>query len=266
MKKPIVIISLLVFASLLTMTARPSSAADEAPRIIKLGVGFDLSVGDYGGREASDIVQVPVSASYERGPLRLKLVIPYRQVIGPGNVVPAGVNAIPVVGRRPGERRENSGLGDIVAGASYNVMYLPERPLLLSLAMNFKFPTADESKGLGTGETDYSLQADALTALNDLSLFGAIGYESFGSPDAFTLKNAIFMRAGGAYPYARESAAGLILEWRQAASPGVPSPLETTVFVRQRLSPVLDLYGYILKGWSKGSPDLGFGVSISRRM
>lgn len=256
----------MAFASLFSMTARPSSAADEAPRIIKLGVGFDLSVGDYGGREASDIVQVPVSASYEKGPLRLKLVIPYRQVIGPGNVVPAGVNAIPVVGRRPGERRENSGLGDIVAGASYNVMYLPERPLLLSLAMNFKFPTADESNGLGTGETDYSLQADAITALNDLSLFGAIGYESFGSPDAFTLKNAIFMRAGGAYPYARESAAGLILEWRQAASPGVPSPLETTVFVKQRLSPVLDLYGYILKGWSKGSPDLGFGVSISRRM
>ncbi|MBZ0221024.1 MAG: hypothetical protein K8I01_11410 [Candidatus Methylomirabilis sp.] len=266
MKKSIVIISFLVFASLLSMMARDSSASDDALRIIKLGVGFDLSVGDYGGREASDIVQVPATASYESGPLRLKLIIPFRQVIGPGNVVPAGVNAIPVVGRRSGKRRSVSGLGDMVAGAAYNVMYLPERQLLIDLAVNVKFPTADEATGLGTGETDYSLQVDASTVQNELSLFGAIGYEAFGSPDAFTLKNAIFMRAGGSYPLAADSVVGLILEWRQSASPGLPSPLETTVSVRRRLSPVFDLHGYILKGWSKGSPDLGFGVSISRRM
>lgn len=253
------------FISVASLLFGCGALAAEAERgRLGLAVGFDSSVGNYGARLATDILQIPVTATYGRGPLRLKLTIPFREINGRGNVVLAGTSGTPVMGRRPGEFRGVSGLGDIVAGAAYNALYLPERQLLIDLAVNMKIPTSDEAKGLGTGETDFSLQADAVTERGGISLIGTIGYEALGSPDAYSLKNTIFMRFGGGYQYGAGSSAGLTIGWRQAASPGINPPFDTTIFVNRNLSPGRNLYAYILKGWSSGSPDLAFGVNISQ--
>lgn len=233
---------------------------------MKLGIGFNFSTGKYGSSSSTDILQIPVTAAYESGPFILRLTVPYIEVTGPGDVVVGGANGSPVVVVRDGARRTESGIGDITAGASYNVLDLPGQKLLVDLAANVKLPTADEARGLGTGELDYSLQADAVAVREEFTFFGTVGYKVFGEPDAFALDDTVFASVGGGYKHASGTVAGLIFDWQEAASPGTQAPFESTVYLSREMYPDLSLSGYILKGWSDGSPDFGFGLSVSWRM
>lgn len=241
-------------------------AAETGSERVKLGIGFDFSTGKYGSSSSTDVLQIPVTAAYESGPVMLRLTIPYIEVTGPGDVVVGGANGSPVVVIRDGARRTESGIGDITAGAAYNVLDLPESRLLVDLAANVKLPTADETRGLGTGEIDYSFQIDAVTVREEVTFFGTVGYKVFGEPDAFALEDTVFASFGGGYKHASGTVAGLIFDWRQAASPGTQAPFESTVYLSRELYQDLNLSGYILKGWSDGSPDFGFGLSVSWRM
>jgi hypothetical protein len=53
-------------------------------------------------------------------------------------------------------RTTESGLGDIVLGATYNV--LDNNDWIVDATARVKLPTASESKGLGSGKADYAVQ------------------------------------------------------------------------------------------------------------
>src|SRR5688572_25501468 len=102
---------------------------------LSLGVGFNYSEGDYGTSQTTEILSIPVTARYERDRWIFKLTVPYLRVSGPSNVIP-GVgqtsNANPN-GRGRGQgggavagtttTGTASGLGDIVASATYAAYY-----------------------------------------------------------------------------------------------------------------------------------------------
>ncbi len=265
MKKSIPLIFFVCTAFFAT-PARDSGAAELYPGTVRLGVGFDFSVGNYSTRLSTEVLHLPVTATYESGPLKLEVSIPFTELSGPGNVVIAGVNRSPVpVALRAREHRSTSGIGDLAAVASYNVAYIPERQLSIDLGAGVKLPTGAEPR-LGTGEMDYSFQADAVADRDQFTFFGTLGYNVLGEPSGYTLENSVFVKAGGSFKYMPRTVVGLTVEWRQAASPVSPSPLETTVYANHELSPGVELSGYVLKGWSDGSPELGLGISVLWRM
>src|SRR4051812_10300 len=98
-----------------------ATAALASAQGLSLGTGFDYTSGNYGGSQSTDTLYIPFYARYESGPLVLKLTVPYLKITGPGNVVGAGGDRVVVPGRDVGRRTE-SGLGDMVGSAFYNVL------------------------------------------------------------------------------------------------------------------------------------------------
>ena len=149
--------------------------------------GIDYSTGKYGGSESTNVTYMPFSAKYESGPLTYKLTVPWLRVTGNGSVVPgglgssgpgssggvgafgcaadnrrgaskpedsgpcAGVTGTVPVGAGSSSRTTESGLGDVIAAATYNVIDNSATGLVLDVTGRIKFATADESKALGSG-------------------------------------------------------------------------------------------------------------------
>ena len=58
----------------------------------KMSVGGDYSTGKYGTNEKTDVYSVPITASYDNGPLTVRVSVPYLQVTGFGDIVVSGLS------------------------------------------------------------------------------------------------------------------------------------------------------------------------------
>lgn len=237
-------------------------AALAADGLLTLGVGAEYSSGKYGSTEDTEILYVPVTAKYETGPWALKLVVPYVRVTGPDNVIGAGPDRI-TLARATRGRRTDSGLGDITASAFYNLLNERNAPVGLDVGAKVKFATADEASGLGTGEQDYSLQADVFKPIGATTLFGSLGYRWYGDAPGTPLRNVAYGSVGASYRTSASTTVGIAYDYRPRITPGGSEISEATAFVSQRLSPGVRLQLYGIAGFSKGSPDYGAGAAVN---
>lgn len=227
---------------------------------LRIGTGFDYSSGEYGGTESTDILYIPLTGSYESGRFLYRLTVPYIQITGPGNVV-REVGSVRSAASTA--RTTQSGLGDIVAGVSYNLLPGEGSQPLLDVTGKVKFGTADEVKGLGTGETDYTLQADIAKTYGKTTLFGTLGYKWLGDTSATNFNDVVLGSFGGSYKFTAEVSGGLILDAREASTASGSAQTELTAFVGRKLSGAMRLQGYGVVGFTDGSPDWGLGATIS---
>jgi hypothetical protein len=138
-----------------------ANAEDEQKGTLKLTAGVDYSSGDYGQTDDTEILYLPFTLKYESLSWGLQLTVPWLSVTGSGTVV-GGIDGGVVIGGygRRQARTTESGLGDVVAGVSFALDTLWDSGPLVDLTAKTKFATADEARGLGTGENDFSLQID----------------------------------------------------------------------------------------------------------
>lgn len=166
---------------------------------------------------------------------------------------------------RPGNvrtvRTTNSGLGDIVASAGYNV-YAGDA-LSLDLVGNVKFGTADATKGLGTGQNDYSAQADGYYSFAKTTLFATAGYRIYGEPTGITMKSSPYGTIGTSQKLSDETSAGIMLDVVKSPTTASADQREVTAFVSQKISASTKVQANVMKGYSTGSPDFGFGGMIT---
>ncbi len=236
-----------------------TQAAMAADNRVTLTTGVDYSTGKYGGTQSTDITFIPVIAKYETGLWTWKLSVPYIRITGPGNVVPS----VGQVASGSGSRTTQSGLGDVVASASYTVYSSLATQTLIDLTGKVKFATADETKNLGTGKNDYAAQVDIYKLVGKFTPFGTVGYKVLGSPATYTLNNVWYGTLGAAYKVSKTTTSGLMLDLRQKSSPAGAPRRELTAFVSHKLSHDWRLQGYAVKGFADGSPDWGIGAMVS---
>lgn len=252
-------------------SAQAALAADETA--FSLGVSFNYSTGEYGTGTDTEILSVPITARYERGPLTLKLTVPYLRVSGGTSVVP-GVGQVRNTNPRGRGRggsggttttteSTESGLGDTIAAATYNVYYNSTRKLGLDLTGKVKFGTADADKGLGTGETDYGVQADVYKTYDRVTAFAGLGYTVLGSSEFIQLDDVWNASVGASYRFTEVSTFGVAYDWRERSSPTAFPQRELSAFWVQKLSREWKGQAYVLKGFSDGSPDWGVGASLA---
>src|ERR1700720_2360930 len=177
----------------------PADTASMQSGGFSLTTGADYSTGKYGGTASTDILYVPLTGAYEMDKWLFKLTVPYIRVTGPGNVV-RGVGRIKNKAAAPGNTTTTqSGLGDVVAGVTRNLIDVTSSGTLVDLTGKIKFGTADAGKALGTGENDYGAQIDLTQRVSSaLSAFGSIGYKFVGSPTGAELKNVVYGEGGAA--------------------------------------------------------------------
>ncbi|RMH37040.1 MAG: transporter [Nitrospirae bacterium] len=155
-------------------------------------------------------------------------------------------------------RTTESGLGDIILSGRYFVF--DEGDWLPSVAVTgfVKFPTADEDRGLGTGEYDGGFGAQLSKFLtDDLIVYVDGGYTFIGQPPGPELNNQWNYDVGVGYYLTDDLLASAFYEeWRAVTDTGV-NPWDLFFSLQYSLLEWLRVNASGLVGLSDGAPDYG---------
>ena len=252
-------------------------------------VGTDYSTGKYGSSSSTDVWYVPFAASYGTGAFTYKLVVPWIQVTGDGSVVPGGDGSSSPVSQvvctkgasgsgsgktvcttTPGApvtttttRTTESGLGDIVASATYNAFDGGDQGFVVDFTGRIKFGTASSSRNLGSGENDYIVQTNIDKNFGSAYASFGLGYKFLGEPSGVNLKNVIYGSFGGGYKFDKDTELGASYDWATAAVGGADKPQELAIYGSHYINNNYKLSGVLYGGLTDASPDVGGGVTLS---
>jgi hypothetical protein len=236
-------------------------------------IGFNFYTGDYGTNTDTDTYTVPFTLGYSPSQLwDFYLSIPYIHQSASTAVTVAG-KPIRVKKNLTGGKSKiteqyidtasHSGLGDICLGGSYTVLgETSDGPAVYALA-SIKFPTADEEKGLGTGEYDYCLGVGLDKRINKWTLFGNAKYNIIGSPGGIDLDNFFSMTAGVSHQCTTVLKGSVSIYAAEGASAESDSPLEISLSGGYIIDKDNKASVYVTKGLSDGSPDYGLGAALT---
>lgn len=242
------------------------TAHAEEEGYVTLGIGYESSSGKYGTTSVTDIASIPVSALYETGPWSLKLIVPYIQITGEGTVIAGGRykgqhGIITTTTTVTKTRTTQSGLGDVVSMLTYNLYSGAEFDSGVDVTGRVKFGTANTA--LGTGENDYAVQLYAFQDIGNFTPGILIGYEALGSTALLPLGNVVYGSVGSGYTFSEQASAGLEYKYAQEASSVAAEQRQLTLYANYQVATGVFLRGYMLKGYADGSPDTGYGVTLS---
>jgi hypothetical protein len=155
-------------------------------------------------------------------------------------------------------------MGDIIAPMTFYDIYVSRSGnFIMDASLKVKLGTADEEKGLGTGETDYSVQSNAYQYFDNFSLSATIGYKVRGDPRDYNLQNVWFASLGANYRFDGTTRGGIAYDYRQSSFANNDPAKELSVYVSYRLNEDWRMQLYALTGLSDISPDFaGGGVQI----
>ena len=227
---------------------------------LTLGGGLHYSSGDYGTATTTTITTLAGTAAYEKGPWTFKGYLPYLNLKGDSAVVPGIGN----VRGKPSRSTSESGLGDLVLSATYAAYYDRATTLGLDLTAKVKLGTADENRGLGTGEHDFIFLVDAYKTFGRWTGFGGVGYHVLGDPPGFPLDNVLSASLGATYKLDERDSVGASLDGRERVAAGTSPQRELTGFFIRKLDRLWKAQLYALIGLANGSPDWGAGLSLAR--
>lgn len=246
------------------LLAMSGSVWAEDDSYLSMSVGLERSSGKYGGTSTTDTTSIPVSLRYATDDWSLKLSVPYLFVTGDGSVLVSGSRG----GRHSvttttttTRTTTSSGLGDVVAFASYSLLRSEEGDAGLDVAARIKFGTA--SLKFGSGENDYAVQASTYVAFGDFTPSLMLGYEKLGSTATVPLDNAAYGSAGLDYLLSDETNIGMDYWYAQQASATGYAQKEFSLYAATQVGDDITLRAFVMKGLSDGSPDTGYGVSLS---
>jgi hypothetical protein len=151
-----------------------------------------------------------------------------------------------------------------VLSATYEAYYDQATTLGIDLTAKLKLATADEQRGLGTGEHDVVFAADGYRTFDRVSAFGGIAYYILGDAPGAPLDNVWGANLGASYWLDARDSAGAILEGRERVAPGTSRQRELVGFFVRKLDASWKAQAYALVGLADGSPDWGFGLSLAR--
>ncbi|MCB1986125.1 MAG: hypothetical protein H6936_06775 [Burkholderiales bacterium] len=158
-------------------------------------------------------------------------------------------------------RRTASGLGDIVAALTYNLIDHKSTGIAFDITGRVKFPTASASQRLGSGEFDYAVQGDLFKSIAKFNIRTTFGYKFLGDPQGVTLQNVFYGGAGVGYRILPRATIGTSFNIAQSAL-RLQDSRALSVYYSHRLGDHFRLNFYGLKGFSDRSPDWGSGLTL----
>lgn len=246
---------IVVMLSLLATTA--VRAADGYPA---LSLGLDYSSGKYGSQTTTETWALPLSLKYRTDVWSVRLSTAWLRVQNAGNVTPDGdpLNA-------SGNASTTEGMGDITTTLTYNLVDERDSWAGLDIGAKIKFGTASVSKFLGTGENDYTLNAELFKSTVKWTPFLNLGYKWKGDPDSIEYRNVWLGSIGTDYRITPTLSLGGSVDWQQAVTATSDPIREAMLYLNFRLSAASRLNLYAVGGFSEASPDWGSGLTLSHR-
>lgn len=222
-----------------------------------LGTGFDYSRGDYGFATDTEVLSVPLNLGYERGPWLLSASLSWLNVKGPATIVGGGGAPRPVTS-------SESGFGDIYGGATYQFGSVGG-VVDMSATARVKLPTADEDRGLGTGEADYYGELTFYRTFSSVTPFVTLGYRVLGDNATYDLRDGAYASGGAHFRLSAATVVSALFSWRRPIVAGGDEAREAMIMVSHDFAERWRVTAYALKGFTDASPDFGTGLAASWR-
>lgn len=268
----------------LVLSSRGAASAQDQPKPLdeaqvkelrlSLSSTPEYTEGKYGTRRTTEILYVPFKLEWSvTDRFDLSLTVPYIREHGQNifATIGGGITRAPQrvnTHRRqppPGRATTEDGLGDVLLEGSY--ILLEEKGLRPEVSgfAEIKFPTADSSKGLGTGEFDEKIGLGLEKKFDKWTTSLDASYTFVGSPSGASLDNSFGWSAGLAYDAVSWLRVSSTLEGATAVARHQPNPLEVRVVAEFTLGERVKLTAGALKGLSNGSPNFGAiaGLEVS---
>jgi len=270
------------------MNSGPIGAADQTNNQTERNwqVGFSPSYlkGDYGTGSTTTITYLPVSVRrlFDNGDLTF--IMPYVCVTSDGAVtllsgVPNRVSQSGNSGsgssgggkgKKPGNVEPVSstdcGIGDLILRGRYYIVDEREWVPTIAVTGRFKIPTADSSRGLGTGEFDEGAGVEVSKKLfGQWRGFMDFGYTLIGDPANLNLRNQWYYDLGVGHDLTKDLLLSMYYEEYRALIAGLSNPRDLRFALNYKASDLLRFNASILVGLSDGAPDYGLTGGISWR-
>jgi hypothetical protein len=240
--------------------ANEEPTADKAPEW-EGGFFFSYLTGDYGEKQKTDIYYGSAMLKRYLGWGDVTVTVPYLDIRSDGATFVGGsVEANQGSGG-------GSGLGDIILKGRYYAVEQEGWLPFIDVVGSVKFPTADESKGLGTGETDFTLLGEFTWRLGDTGwlALAELGYTFVGQPPGVDVKNRWLYSAGLGYEVTPKLTVSGYLDGRTAIFPGNEDPRSILLLSQYKLRPDLRLDTMVEFGLTDGSPDFALTLGLRKR-
>jgi hypothetical protein len=143
------------------------------------------------------------------------------------------------------------------------MLYSANRASGIGLTGKFKFATGDERQALGTGSNDASAQLEGFRRFDRNSVFGVAGYTWFGESPITQFQNVANFGLGISHRADADDTLGLAFDARQAGVPAPPPLRELTAFWTHPLGSSWRTQAFAMKGFARGSPDWGAGLTLA---
>ncbi len=268
------------------MNSGPSRAADQnenqTARNWQVGFSPSYLTGDYGTGSTTTITYLPVSVRrlFDNGDLTF--IMPYVCVTSNGAVtllsgVPNRVSqngnsgsGTSGKGKKPGNVEPSSstdcGIGDLIFRGRYYLVDEREWVPTIAVTGRVKIPTADSSRGLGTGEFDEGAGVEVSKKLiGQWRGFADFGYTLIGDPSNLNLRNQWYYDLGVGYDLTKDLLLSMYYEEYRALIAGLSNPRDLLFAVNYKATDALRLNASTLVGLSDGAPDYGLTGGISWR-
>lgn len=234
----------------------------------KLSASLDYESGKFGTGTRSSSVYIPVTLKRYLGDWSASLTLPYLSQSSNGQVTNVGGRPVKIR-RAPSSTTATttqSGLGDVVVRGGYAFMQEDTQPCDLSLVGKIKLPTADKDKGLGTGKFDEGLGLEfGKRIVPSWTFLADLYYTIIGDPAGVDLNNQAAVDLGFSHPLGEDWTATVLFEGSNALVSGEPAPLDLRGTLDYKLGEQSRIFGGVLLGLSRGSPDYGFSLGGSYR-
>ena len=179
-----------------------------------LKIGAVAYEGEFGSDDKTRVWAVPFELSLNRSTSRFTITVPYVGIDNVGNLTWTADGPLVLGVRGPGKPAyqvaapgvSRRGLGDIVLSQETYLIHPGKgKTPLIGLLLDYKWATADEKQGLGTGKGDYSAGLEYLQPLGKIFQISAKGaYRWMGDPQGIDLKDGIKYSGGFAFVTNRE--------------------------------------------------------------
>ena len=168
--------------------------------------------------------------------------------------------------RLAGQKVTTSGLGDIILRGRYYIVEEKAWTPLVAITGRLKLPTADETRGLGTGKMDEGVGAEVSKLLgNNWITFLDGGFNVIGRPDGLNLRNQWWYDIGGGYYFTRDLLGSVYFEEYRSLVSGNQNIRDVFLGMSYRASSEWRFNGGVAVGLSNGAPDQVVSVGTSYR-
>ena len=245
--------------------ASADGAAQDAGADLRFSTGVEYSTGKYGGTDDIEDLNVPFTFRIGVDRIGFRITAPYLSVTAPDDTVITDPGTEPLPGS--GATVTESGFGDVIGALTLYDLYVSDNAnFVVDATGKIKFATADETKGLGTGENDYTLQFDAYRFFDRLSVQGTAGYRLRGDPPGIDLNDVFIASVGGAWLASDSTMLGMYFDYRESSISGIDDVQELSGFASFRLSRAWRVEFYAFTGLTDSSTDYGGGLLFSTNL